>query len=107
IAALAAGAREMTADIIPFEDPRPPEFTDEALALRFAELHAGHLRYVAAWGKWLLWNGERWCVDDTLDAFNRARFICREAASRANELRRAIASATTVAAVERLAKADR
>jgi putative DNA primase/helicase len=47
--------------------------------------------------------------DDTLHAFNRARYICREAASKANEprVRMAVASANTVAAVERLAKADR
>ncbi len=32
---------------------RPPAFSDEALALRFAERHAIALRYVAAWGKWL------------------------------------------------------
>ena len=32
------------------EDVRPPKFTDEALALRFAELHVDDLRYVAAWG---------------------------------------------------------
>jgi hypothetical protein len=29
-----------------------PAFSDEALALRFAERHAGELRYVAAWGRW-------------------------------------------------------
>ena len=27
-------------------------FCDEALALQFAELHAGDLRYVAEWGRW-------------------------------------------------------
>jgi hypothetical protein len=36
---------------------RPPAFSDEALALRFAERHAEDLRFVAAWGKWLVWNG--------------------------------------------------
>jgi hypothetical protein len=35
------------------QDARPPAFSDEALALRFADLHADDLRYVAAWGKWL------------------------------------------------------
>ena len=38
-------------------DPRPPAFTDEPLALQFAELHADDLRYVAAWGKWLPLDG--------------------------------------------------
>src|SRR5262245_38205256 len=51
---------------LPVEEARPPEFTDEALALRFAERHAHNLRYVAAWSRWLHWTGTRWQVDDTL-----------------------------------------
>lgn len=47
---------------------RPPTFSDEALALRFAECHAQGLRYVAAWSKWLTWAGKRWQFDDTLKA---------------------------------------
>lgn len=39
------------------DDPRPPAFSDEALALRFADQHAHDLRYVAAWGRWLSWRG--------------------------------------------------
>src|SRR5262249_59691312 len=47
--------------------------------------------------------------DNTLHAFDRARYVCREASSQANDPRVqvAVASAKTVAAVERLAKADR
>jgi putative DNA primase/helicase len=88
---------------------RPPAFTDEALALAFAQRHAGDLRYVAAWGKWLSWTGTHWRFDDTLQAFDHARQICREAAAACNknQVASAIASAKTVAAVERLAKADR
>jgi putative DNA primase/helicase len=90
-------------------DIRPPAFSDEALALRFAERHRNDLRYVAAWSRWLSWDGARWIFDDTLCAFDRARRICREAAAECNTSRAAsaIASAKTVAAVERLAKADR
>jgi putative DNA primase/helicase len=98
-----------TGQVIPFDAQCPPEFSDEALALRFAERHAGDLRYVALWAKWLSWDGMRWRFDDTLHTFNRSRFICREAASQANDLhvRMQVASAETVAAVERLARADR
>ena len=87
---------------------RPPEFSDEALALRFADRHAGDLRFVAAWGKWLIWDGARWRFDDKLHGFNCARVICREAAAECNgdKLAFAVASAKTVAAVERLARAD-
>jgi putative DNA primase/helicase len=89
-------------------EPRPPAYTDEALALRFAETHANDLRYVAAWGRWLYFDGTRWQIDDTLLAFNRARYICRQAAAECkSKIARVLASAKTVAAVERLAKADR
>ena len=87
----------------------PPAFSDEALALRFAERHADDLRYVAAWGRWLSWAGTHWQFDDTLHAFDllapclpRGRIVLQQ-----TEDRRVIASAKTVAAVERLAKADR
>jgi putative DNA primase/helicase len=90
-------------------EDRPPAFSDEALALRFAERHAGDLRYVAAWNKWLSWSGTHWRFDDTLHAFDLARRICREAAAECNKskIAVAIASAKTVAAVERLARTDR
>jgi putative DNA primase/helicase len=86
-----------------------PAFSDEALALRFAEQHEDDLRYVAAWNRWLRWTGTHWLVDDTLGAFDLVRIICREAASECNKGRIAVgvASAKTVAAVERLARADR
>lgn len=91
------------------KDARPPAFTDEALALRFAETHAGELRYVAAWGRWLSFDGVCWRFDDTLLAFDRARKICRQAAAECNKAKTAaaLASAKTVAAVVTLAKADR
>jgi putative DNA primase/helicase len=86
-----------------------PAFSDEALALRFADQHADDLRYVAAWGRWLRYDGSRWAFEDTLAAFDFARRICRDAAGECNKSKAAavIASAKTVAAVERLAKADR
>ena len=90
-------------------DARPPEFSDEALALHFAEKHADDLRYVAAWGKWLVWTGSYWRRDDTLLAFDLVRAVCRIASARVEsaKTKRDLASAQTVAAVERLAKADR
>lgn len=75
-----------------------PSGGEDAIALRFAERHANDLRYVAAWGRWLEWDGGCWRFDNTLRAFDLARRICREAGE---------PDAKTVAAVERLAKADR
>lgn len=85
------------------------KFSDDALALRFTARHAHELRYVAKWGSWLYWDRTRWKFEDTLKAFDLARVIAREAASgynRPNDHAK-IASAKTVAAIERLARADR
>src|SRR5215510_8962681 len=57
-----------------------PEFSEDSLALRFADLHADKLRYVAAWGKWLSWTGTHWEFETTLAVFDMARKICRDAA---------------------------
>ena len=85
-----------------------PAFSDEALALRFAERHADSLRFVAAWNKWLRWDGARWSFDDTLHVFDLARTVCRAAAAESGKQKTAalVASAKTVAAVERLARAS-
>ncbi|MDA8051508.1 MAG: phage/plasmid primase, P4 family [Rhodospirillales bacterium] len=90
-------------------EARAPEWSDEALALRFSARHADELRYVAAWGRWYRWTGTVWREDDTLRVFDLARSICREAAAQCEDGGTAprIASAQTVAAVERLARADR
>ncbi|HVI86835.1 MAG TPA: phage/plasmid primase, P4 family [Dongiaceae bacterium] len=87
----------------------PPALSDEGLALRFAAMHADQLRYVAAWGQWLLWDGKRWQIDSTLRAFDLSRHICRASASQSEKPNVAakVASAPTVAAVQRLARADR
>jgi len=79
--------------------------SEECIALAFAERHAADLRYVAQWNRWLTYNGSRWQPDSTLLAFDRARSICREIS--VDHKSKAVASAKTVAAVERLAKADR
>jgi len=86
-----------------------PAYSEEALALRFAQDHAKDTRFLAARGKWLFWAGTHWEFDDTLAYYDKARAVCRGAAAKCSEPRVAsvIASAKTVAAVERLAKADR
>lgn len=99
----------MTAEVatLPIAGVHP--FTDEALALRFADVHANDLRYVAAWGRWLVWDGRRWIFDDTKLALDRVRAVCRAVASSCPDsaIKKALGSASSIAAVERLAKADR
>jgi putative DNA primase/helicase len=88
---------------------RPPAYSDEALALRFADQSTGERRYVAAFSKWLLYDGVRWRIDETLETTNIVRQVCREAAAecRKKGVAVSLASAGTVAAVERLARCDR
>jgi putative DNA primase/helicase len=102
--------------IMSFPTPEPvtktdlsPEFSDDALALEFTERHERELRYVAKWGTWLYWNGARWKFEETLKAFDLARVVAREFANSCpdDKAKPKIASAKTVAAIERLARADR
>lgn len=103
--------REQTVDDLPLD------FTEEALALEFSARYAEDLRFCAAWGRWLMWEGRYWKPDETLRAFDLSRGTCRAASNRAlarienvkaaARMAAALASAKTVAAVERLAKADR
>jgi putative DNA primase/helicase len=83
--------------------------TEDALARLFTQRYGEDLRYVAAWGRWLEWADTHWRSEPTLKVYDFARKIVREVASaRANPTQQAkIASAATVAAIERLARADR
>jgi putative DNA primase/helicase len=89
------------------ENSELPPAAEDAIALDFADRHQDALRYVAMWGRWLNYNGARWQFDDTLHAFDLARAICREIAANCDRGATAVASAKNVAAVERLARADR
>lgn len=102
-------ARAAGGDDDPNADCRPPEYSDESLALRFSAFHAERLRYVADWGRWMIYDGKVWISDNTMLAFNMARTVCREASAECNDpdASTAVASARTVNAVERLARADR
>jgi putative DNA primase/helicase len=80
--------------------------SEDELAQRFAEAHAADMRYVALWGKWLIFDGKAWRHDDTLRAFTAARHICRDAAAQDLTRKKTLLSAATVAAVERLARSD-
>jgi putative DNA primase/helicase len=93
--------------IVPVIDA--PAFSEEALALQFTEEHADKLRHVAAWGKWLIWDGTCWRNDETRKVFSLARELCRSTASMCNQKaeRKRIASAKTRAAVVSLASDDR
>ena len=84
-------------------------FSEDAVALQFTQRHGADWRYVAAWGQWFVWTGTHWQREETLRVYDLARIVCRDAAASCEnlKLRAKIASASTVAAVERLARADR
>ena len=84
-------------------------FTEDALAVAFTEHHADDWRFVSGWGYWLVWTGLRWERESTLLAYDLARQVCRDAATacRNARMRAKLSAASTVAAVERLARADR
>ncbi len=83
--------------------------TEDALALAFTRRYHRDWRYVAAWGRWLVWDGQRWRNEDTLAATDLIRSVCRQTAVRAEDRKVAakLASSSTVGGVERLARADR
>lgn len=90
-------------------DGEGADFSEDALALEFTRRHGREWRYVAGWGQWLVWTGTHWQRESTLKVYDLARIVCREAAAKCDniKLRAKLASASTIAAVERLARADR
>jgi putative DNA primase/helicase len=90
-----------------FEPDNP--FTEDALALRFSARHEDDLRYIATKGTWLKWDGTRWYPEATHLAFDLARKSCRADAQAFGNGKSPpqVYSAKTIAAVERMAKADR
>jgi putative DNA primase/helicase len=90
------------------EADEAPLFSDDDLALRFADKHASVARYVDANKRWFFWTGKLWLHDETREVFTRSRTICRAAAAESNKRaeRKQIASAKSVNAVVSLSSAD-
>lgn len=91
--------------------------SDHELALRFSERHKDHLRYVALWDKWLIWDGKRWAPDDKRQVFDLSRKLCNDVLAehfataplthnQRAALRKRLGSAQTVYAVTKLAGSD-
>ena len=93
----------------PEDEAPPPQYTEDALALEFTRRNGDDWRFVAAWGQWLVWTGSQWQHETTLRGLHLSRLVCREAAAQCGRAKLAarLASASTVSAVERLARADR
>lgn len=89
-------------------DELPPE-AEERLALEFSGRYQSTLKYTAPLGRWAYWTGRQWYPDDTLQIPDLIRTHCREVSIELSDdkVQRRVASAATVAAVERLARSDR
>jgi putative DNA primase/helicase len=83
--------------------------TEDALALRFSERHAHDLRFVAIKEQWFMWDNTRWQPEQTYRAFDLARISCRNDAREFGNgtAKPSVFTAKVIAAVERMAKADR
>jgi putative DNA primase/helicase len=90
----------------PITEFAPPN-SEEAMALQFALQHEAKLRFVPLWEQWMTWTGEYWRHEKTLQHMDFSRQIARQTAATAEKGQNKIASANTVAAVLRLARADR
>jgi putative DNA primase/helicase len=112
---LEAVARKTREILSGLEGVALPDHAEDQLAVLFTLAHAIDRKFVAAWRRWLWWDGIRWRVDETQHSFDLARDVCRAAArllqkAKENEkekLAASILSASTVAAVVKLASADR
>lgn len=96
-------------DVPTADDVMPPQFGDDALALRFSDTFAPSLRFVALWNRWMIWDGSIWRKDDTLRVYDLVRRLMRVVSAEATEpkIRMSLTSGKTVAAIEKLARADR
>ena len=87
---------ETTAEYEPVPETLPtdttPNPTDLGNAMRLVALHGEDLRYCYTWGKWLVWDGKRWVIDDVGQveflAKDTVRNIYAEAARETSESRR-------------------
>jgi putative DNA primase/helicase len=97
------------ARIRPMRHLLPPEWSEDSIAVNFSQEFGDDLLHIAVWGHWYRWNGGFWERDDKNVIRELIRQTCRWISSRCPEphLRLRIASAATVAAVERLARTDR
>ncbi|QDV79866.1 DNA primase family protein [Botrimarina mediterranea] len=67
---------------VPANDPAagvvtPRAMTDVGNGERFAARYGGQVRYVAAWNKWLLWDGRRWLEDATEEVMRLGKFAAK------------------------------
>ncbi|MBV1917044.1 MAG: bifunctional DNA primase/polymerase [Sphingomonadaceae bacterium] len=83
--------------------------SEDTVASAFALRHENDLRYDHYVSKWMNFDGNCWRLEETELAFDYCRRLCRELRQESTDekTRRALSRASAVAAVEKLARADR
>ena len=69
----------MRADLDRTMDPAdnmPALYSEVNVGIRFAQIHEETLRWVDAWGRWMVWDGARWVRDEIRVAFERGKKLC-------------------------------
>ncbi len=108
---LAAGERtpvlrsaELNDDLFQALDPS----TEDGLATAFTRHYGEDWRYCTQWGKWLVWNGQRWNQDHLHFIGHLIREICCQGAllSSNAKLKPRLTSASTTSGVEKFVRAD-
>lgn len=98
--------------------PQRPRNTDMGNSERFLAQHGENVRYCYPWGKWLVWTGSRWALDDSGTVHRLAKetvkaLYVEAGAAETEEERKALASharrsesATAIKAMLELARSD-
>lgn len=74
-----ATVERMRADLDRTMDPAdnmPALYSEVNVGIRFAQIHEETLRWVDAWGRWMVWDGARWVRDEIRVAFERGKKLC-------------------------------
>ena len=75
----------------PFDTQEKPKgskynLTDLGNAERFANMFTDQIKYCSQFGKWLLWDGRRWAIDDTEQIMKHAKKCVRSMYADAGEI---------------------
>jgi putative DNA primase/helicase len=97
-------------------DRRPVQYSNGAMALRFRKQHGDEVKFVAATGRWRIWDGRVWAEDETELAFDLVVRLCNTTSgealrtlqgSLAERTAMKLADGSTMTKVHRIARADR
>lgn len=82
--------------------------TEEAVVGILARTHGGRFRYCHSSGSWFVWRGSHWARDMTDQIIDECRALAQfHAEGQDSHVRRMLGRASTIFAVERLARSDR